>query len=329
MISIAIVTGSCIKQSSKTTKSFNQVVFVSDRGGEKQLHTMSADGKNQRLLSRFKGQMVYPSFSPNGRHLLFFTFGQKNDIWLINDIGKIKNYTNTPRIIKKFANFSPDSKKIAYSALSGPVNLEIVVGDIADNNFRQLTKREAPDSNPLFSPDGKTIYWTSQKIEMGLSEISRMDAGGKNQKQLTFNDEEDGVDSISPDGKWLVSSAVRDGQWEIMIYSNDAKKQIRLTNDKEYDTRAFWQPNGNKIFWQKKKNEKFDIFITEFPKLIKTNLTKGKGNNFDGQWTTDGRIIFASDRDGDYEIYIMNNDGSNLKQLTHNNYEDRMPAWRP
>jgi TolB protein len=42
-----------------------------------------------------------------------------------------------------------------------------------------------------------------------------------------------------------------------------------------------------------------------------------------------GKIAFQSDRDGDWEIYIMNADGSNLVQLTHNTFADEYPVWSP
>ncbi|WP_455279239.1 CFI-box-CTERM domain-containing protein [[Eubacterium] cellulosolvens] len=42
-----------------------------------------------------------------------------------------------------------------------------------------------------------------------------------------------------------------------------------------------------------------------------------------------GKIAFASDRDGDYEIYVMNADGSNVTQLTNNSVDDWAPAWSP
>ncbi|WP_455368659.1 CFI-box-CTERM domain-containing protein [[Eubacterium] cellulosolvens] len=42
-----------------------------------------------------------------------------------------------------------------------------------------------------------------------------------------------------------------------------------------------------------------------------------------------GKIAFASDRDGDYEIYIMDADGSNVIQLTSNSVDDWAPAWSP
>ena len=41
------------------------------------------------------------------------------------------------------------------------------------------------------------------------------------------------------------------------------------------------------------------------------------------------RIVFASNRDGNGEIYVMDADGSNLTRLTNNPAEDRVPMWSP
>ncbi|MFN8372770.1 MAG: hypothetical protein U0694_07820 [Anaerolineae bacterium] len=56
------------------------------------------------------------------------------------------------------------------------------------------------------------------------------------------------------------------------------------------------------------------------------------GSSFDSQpaWSPDGtQIAFASDRDGDYDIYIMNADGSDVRQVTFNDVDDTNPAWVP
>ena len=53
-------------------------------------------------------------------------------------------------------------------------------------------------------------------------------------------------------------------------------------------------------------------------------------NNFDPDWSPDSRrIAFNSNRDGDDEIYVMNADGSNVTQLTHNSNGNWWPVWSP
>jgi Tol biopolymer transport system component len=62
-----------------------------------------------------------------------------------------------------------------------------------------------------------------------------------------------------------------------------------------------------------------------------TRLTEEDANDFDPSWSPDGeKIAFASNRDGNYEIYVMNADGSDVIRLTDNDdVLDREPSWSP
>ena len=59
-------------------------------------------------------------------------------------------------------------------------------------------------------------------------------------------------------------------------------------------------------------------------------LTRSKGNDLGPSWSPDGRrIAFASSRDGDSEIYVMNADGTGELNLTNNVSLDKNPSWSP
>jgi dipeptidyl aminopeptidase/acylaminoacyl peptidase len=61
-----------------------------------------------------------------------------------------------------------------------------------------------------------------------------------------------------------------------------------------------------------------------------TNLSDNAASDDRPSWSPDGlRLAFASNRDGNYEIYVMDADGSNQTNLTSNATEDRYPAWSP
>lgn len=69
---------------------------------------------------------------------------------------------------------------------------------------------------------------------------------------------------------------------------------------------------------------KVPIFVEE-----PLRLTSSKFRDARPSFGPEGRIVFTSDRDGDHELYVMDSDGSNLKQLTFNKGSDCCPSWGP
>ena len=94
---------------------------------------------------------------------------------------------------------------------------------------------EANDFDPVFSPDGLFIIFTSQRD--GNKEIYIMDNNGSNITNISKNDADDWNPRIYPDSKKVVFQSLRDGisNWEIYVMNIDGSSQRNLTNNPTTD----------------------------------------------------------------------------------------------
>lgn len=325
---IMIFLSGCQKQPAKSKPA--EIVFTSNISGNFEVYTIDSLGKNRRRLTFISdaGAML-PKFSPDGRKIAYLAKkGSNVDLIIMNSDGSAKRNLMPGPAREEGFSFSSDSKEIAIvSDKDGDFEIYTVSAD--GGKPKQLTHNTVFDGGPVYSNDDRYIYWGSANDKAG-TEVNRMDKDGKNNIRYTFNRLEDGVDSVSDDGKLLAASSIRDNSWEILIFNADGKKVTRFTYNSYYNARAIFTPKGNKLIWTANPGGKMDVMLGDATRAGKAiNLTKGKGENNWPNWSTDGRkIVFESNRTGKWHIYTINEDGSGLKQITRGNSDNRTPHWR-
>ena len=176
-------------------------------------------------------------------------------------------------------------------------------------------------------------------FENGNSDIYLIRTDGSERRQLTTAPGNDFTPAWSPDGRQIVFRSTRDGNDEIYVMNADGSGQTNLSNSPTTEERGpDWSPNGQQIALAALQGEILDIFVlpstlTE-PPVNQTdwiNLTDDSlGGDEYPAWSPDGtKIAFHSYRDGNWEIYVMNADGTEQTKLTHNPGEDTYPTWSP
>ena len=114
-----------------------------------------------------------------------------------------------------------------------------------------------------------------------------------------------------------------------------------LTN--EYDNFPLWSPRGDLIAFVRKIGDDFEVFTIRPDGKDVNQLTHTKGNDAHLSWSPDGeRIVFSSSRMGFKDealytnapqpygdIFVMKYDGTQVEQLTDNQWEEGGPAWQP
>ena len=217
-------------------------------------------------------------------------------------------------------------------------NWEIYVMDADGSHQTNLTNNPGADRFPSWSTDGSKIAFESNRD--GNWEVYVMDADGSHQINLTNNRADDRHPSWSPDGSKIAFSSDRDGvQHEIYAMDADGSNQTRLTNNTIWDHFPSWLPPGSKIAFTSNRDFDHEVYVMDADGSNQINLSNNRAldpslaglddDNYP-EWSLDGtEIAFASNRDGNWEIYVMDADGSHQINLTNNPADEWAPSWSP
>jgi len=131
-------------------------------------------------------------------------------------------------------------------------------------------------------------------------------ADGSDLKQLTRAHGYNAESTITRDGKHIVFTSTRTGDLDIYTMNADGSSVKQLTNELGYDGGPFWSYDGKKIVYRA-EHPKTPEAIADYKDLLSKGLI----------------------RPGNLEIWVMNADGSNKHQVTHNGAANFAPYWHP
>lgn len=281
----------------------------------------------------FDGDNGEAYFNKDGTKLIFQSNRegyQCDKIWIMNIDGSDKRMVSPDHGAHTCSYFFPNDDKIIFSSTS-----------------------HMPDTCPPSPerPSGVHYMWPLYPYDIFIAVID-----GSDMKKLTDNPKYDAEPIISPDGEKIVFGSQREGDFDIYLMASDGSDVQRLTDTVGYDGGPWFSPSGKKIVWRawypqteqeraqwRECMEKdyivpfpLDIWIMNTDGSHKKRLTKNGATNWAPSWHPDGkRIIFSSNMDDwredikkfghNFELYLMNDDGTGLERLTYNSVFDSFP----
>jgi Tol biopolymer transport system component len=274
-------------------------------------------------------------FSWDSRKLIFQSNRggyQCDKIWTMNIDGADKKMVSPAHGANTCSFFFPDNKKIVFASTNH------IPGDCPP-------KQAVPPGYvwPLYPYD-----------------IFVANADGTDLKKITDNPRYDAEPVVSSDGTQIVFGSQRDGDFDIYIMNADGSNVRRLTDRTGYDGGPWFSPDSKKIAWRawypETEEEKalwkdcmekdyivavpLDLWVMDSDGSNKMRLTRNGATNWAPSWHPDGkRIIFSSNMDDwhddikkfghNFELYLINIDGTGMERLTFNNTFDSFPMFSP
>lgn len=176
---------------------------------------------------------------------------------------------------------------------------------------------------------------------------------GQQIHRLTATPGYDAEATVSPDGKSIVWTSVRDGDLDLYAMNIDGTHVRRLTTELGYDGGAFFSPDSRRIVYRAQhpqtveevdeyqallkqklvKPNRLEIFTMQADGSNKRQVTHNGASNFAPYFHPDGRrIVYSSNAtpgERTFHLYLIDDDGANVEQLTTEGHFNSFPMFSP
>ena len=269
------------------------------------------------------------------------------------------------------AYFSHDGKRIIFqSTRDGRSCDQQFVMNVDGSNVRRVSTGSGKTTcGYFFAGDQKIFFASTHAVDttcpprpdpskgyvwrLDPYDIYTANADGSNLTRLTNYGVYTAEGTLSPDGRTIVFTSLKDGDLDIYTMGADGSNVRRLTNTPGYDGGAFFSPDGNHIVyraWHPRdtalanyrellkqrlvRPNRMEIWIMDADGSNQHQITTLGGANFAPYYTPDGRrIIFSSNyknpRSRNFDLYLVNLDGTGLEQITTHPEFDGFPMFSP
>jgi serine/threonine protein kinase/Tol biopolymer transport system component len=309
------------------------------------IYVMEATGENVRLVI---AEGHHPSWSPDGTEIVYSTVGRDlpttrttvpSALWVVSlETGAKRLLT---RADATQPSWSPHGQRVAYWFMPPNVGRsDIATIPSGGGEAVVVTRDAATNWNPVWSPDGKFLYFASDRRgDMSFWRVRIDEETGE------VRGEPEAVGTPSTFNRHLSFS--RDGRRLLYVQTSRQSnikavgfnpKTEKVTGEPFWVTRGDRQilrpvlsPDGRQFVMRLQRRSQDDLGVVGRDGTNWRDITNDQFFDRYPRWSPDGRrIVFASDRSGNYEIWTINADGTDLRQLTFDSERGAsLPLWSP
>jgi TolB protein len=263
----------------------------------------------------------------NGGRIVFTcTRGEYNQLCMINSDGSDLAQLTDMEASNYYPVFTPDSSSVLFASNRAGPNFDFFLLNFTEREVFQVTVNVGNVISPDFSPDGRSIVFAN-RVGDNPTAIWMVNADGLNPRPVYTGTGDIVSVSWSPDGE-KIAYAMNTGtpqEYEIFTMDTSGRNHLKISQGLQgIGGSVDWSPDGTSLLIYAGPFGDKDIFKIDVATGTFVQLTDG-GNNAGASYSPDGGyIVFNSLRNNDQaDLYIMEADGSGLRQITN----DPEPDW--
>jgi len=319
-----------------------RIAFRSSRDGGG-LFVMDADGSNVTKITEFG---YNPAWSQDGREIVFSRVNVQEVNSRTAALSPLYAVDVETKKIREVAegdaaqpSCSPQGNRIAYWVMHKGGQRDLWTVDAQGGEPVKVTDDKANDWNPVWSPDGRYLYFLSDRNgQMNLWRILIDEKSGRTYGEpepVTLPSDSIRHLSLSKDGHMVYVREIKRKNLYRVSFDPATEKvtsqMTAITAGSRLAQGPDVSPDGEWIAFTNHGEKQEDLFLIKPDGKGLIQITNDIYNDRAPRWSPDGkRIVFYSDRSGKYEAWSINPDGSSLEQLTHTADEKEMiyyPTW--
>lgn len=260
-----------------------RIAYVTKRGSNFNLWVADADGENPQSALASPEPIISPAWSPNGRQLAYVSFESRKPTIYVHEVA-----TGKRRLVANFKGsnsapaWSPDGRTLALTlSRDGGSQLNLLDTLVPGSEPRRIAQSSSIDTEPVFTADGKSIYFVSDRG--GSPQIYRVNVSGGAAERVTFTGTYNISPTLSADGRWLAFISRVNGAFKLHVMDLASGTTVPIT-DTVADERPSFSPNSRMLIYATQQQGKEAMMISTVDGKIKARLTGQTGDIREPNW---------------------------------------------